>query len=370
MIKLIFNLLLKKGWMIFSNLFISFSIFKLIGPEDWGGILIFLSLNLLGLIFGSGIKSKTSLSNLDLEVDSNYYCMIFINIISVIFIFIFSFFKDINNFYIIISSVFLIVITNINSFYQGLMIKDDLIDESTKILIEANIVKLFLFFLIIFFYKSIYVLFFIQIFEQLFIFIKQYRKSFYIFCLESIFVKIKELSYIAIGSAPFLMTLSNFQLDLDKYLSKTITGYIGFFSQILNSLRGLLVFLVTNLQRKMIVYASKFKKITFFIIFCLLINIVFLLFINYYFSMEVFMTASLILLNFIYCMILLLGNIQNILNYNAVSFYSAIFFFIILFLYYFFKVSAYTPFFGLLIYMFCMLFRAVFVCFNLRKKIV
>lgn len=369
MIKLIFNLLLKKGWMLFSNLLISFCIFKLIGPEEWGGILVFFSLNLLGLILGSGIKSKTSLSNLNLDVSSNYYCMVFINIVSVIFIFIFSFLKDINDFYIVISSILLMVLTNMNSFYQGLMIKDDLIGESTKILIEANIFKLVLFFLLICFYKSIYVLFFIQIFEQIFIFLKQYRKNFYVFSLRNIFLKFKELGYIAIGSAPFLITLSNFQLDLDKYLSKAITGYIGFFSQILNSLRGLLVFLVTNLQKKMMVYTSRFTKITIFISFCLLSNIVILFFIKHYFSIEVFMTISLILLNFVYCMILVLGNIQNILNYNAVSFFSAIFFFIISLLYYVLNIMTYTPFLGLLIYIFCMLFRTILVYFYLRKKI-
>lgn len=370
MIKLIFNLLIKKGWMIFSNLLISFSIFKILGPEEWVGILIYLSLNLIGLILGSGIKSKTSLSNFYSEVESNYYCMIIINIVSIFFIYIFSLLKNVDHYYIIFFSIVLVVLTNFNAFYQGLMIKDDLIKENTKLLIEANLLKLFVFFLILIFYKNIYVLFVVQIIEQLFLCIRMYKKESYIFNFKNVFNKFKELTYIAVGSAPFLVTLSNFQLDLDKYLSKNTAGYIGFFAQILNSFRGMMVFLVTNLQKKMKKYIQIFPKILLYNLLTLIAFILLMVFIDFSFNIDILMFLLLFLINFIYCLILLLSNIQNILNCNIFSFYSAMLFLLVYLLHYFSKDIFYTPISVVLIYILCMLFRNIMVYFYLRKKIV
>lgn len=371
MISVIINLLLKKGWMLFSNLFVSLILFFIVGAEDWAIVLIYLSLNMMGLLLGSGIKSKSSLSKSKLDIMINYFSMVVINFITVIYIYVYSVFKNIDNNLILIISLVLVLITNLNSFYQGLMINLDKIKESTDILVKANVIKMIAFFVILIFYRKVYLFFILQLIEQLYIYKKSKTK------LElkktnvlNIIVRLKELLFIAIGSMPFIFVSSNLQLDLSKIMTASSAGYLGLFSQIVNSFRGLIVFFVTNFQKIMIKYDEYYTKIVdiifVLIVFIFIVNL-FMFFYNF-FPYNIMAFCLIILINIVYILILVIGNIQNIYNFNILSFYSAIMFLIGLFVSFFLKLTLVENIlYVLLIYVFSMLIRVFLVnCFLKR----
>ncbi len=156
MIKLIIDLLLKKGWMLLSNLFISMILFYYVGSEAWSIVVIFLSLNMLGLIFGIGIKSKTSLSDNDNDICINYYSMLIINFLTILGMFLFYYIKGIDNYLILFFSLILVILSNVNSFYQGFFLYSGEIKKSTDILMKANMFKLLAFMFLFFIYKKVY----------------------------------------------------------------------------------------------------------------------------------------------------------------------------------------------------------------------
>ncbi|MGC3819506.1 hypothetical protein [Acinetobacter sp. G11] len=373
MINIIVKLLLKKGWMLFSNLFVSLILFFIVGAEEWAIILTYLSLNMMGLLLGSGIKSKSSLSKDKYDITINYFSMVIINIITIIYIYVYSVLKNIDNNLILIISLVLILITNLNSFYQGLMINLDKIKESTNILVKANIIKMITFFLLLIFYRKVYLFFILQLIEQLYIYKKSTIKlELKKINLSNIIIRLKELFFIAIGSMPFIFVSSNLQLDLSKIMTTSSAGYLGLFSQVINSLRGLIIFLVTNFQKIMIKYSKYYTKIigiifiSIFLIFIANISI----FLYSYLPYNVMAFCLIVFINIVYVLILIIGNMQNIYNMNVLSFYAAIIFLIFSFVGFFIELTfiesiSYT----LLTYIFSMLVRVYLVNYLLKKGV-
>ncbi|QHI18136.1 hypothetical protein [Acinetobacter haemolyticus] len=322
MIKLIIDLLLKKGWMLLSNLFISMILFYYVGSEAWSIVVIFLSLNMLGLIFGVGIKSKTSLSDNDNDICINYYSMLIINFLTILGMFLFYYIKGIDNYLILFFSLILVILSNVNSFYQGFFLYSGEIKKSTDILMKANIFKLLAFMFLFFIYKKVYLFFILQFLEQVYIYARSVRKKPTInFDHKNIFSRLKELFYISIGSIPFIFVSSTLQIDIARSMSATSAGYFGLFVQLINSVRSIFIFIVTNFQKKMLSYRHYFKKILnfcigslVFLVGILLINLLGVVNINY----EGYILVSLV--NLTYLIVLLVANIQNIFKLNKISF--------------------------------------------------
>lgn len=370
MINLIVGLILKKGWMLLSNLFISLILFYFVGSVEWSIVIYYLSLNMLGLLIGVGVKSKTSLSADSNEIFLNYYSMIVVNIITVFGLILFYFTKEINNYNILFFSLAIVLLSNINSFYQGFMLNDGLIKKTTDVLVEANLWKIGIFFIVLAFYKKVYLFFILQIVEQVFIYVKSKRRitkgniRFY-----DLMAKVKELFYMSVGSVPFIFVSSNFQIEMAKQLPANLAGYFGLFAQIINSIRGVFVFLVTNFQKKMLDYERYFEMVA-KVCFVSLIFLVFtLLMINQVDVPIAFQGYIIIsLINLTYVAVLVLAIIQNIYKLNRISFTASIFFVLLYFVAYFVDSIIVEKLVQvILIYMLAMLFRAGLVSLVLKK---
>lgn len=364
MINLIINLLLKKGWMLFSNLFISILMFYFTGSEAWSIVVIFFSLNMLGLILGVGIKSKTSLSENNNDIALNYCAMLVINIITIFGMFVFYWVKDINNYSILFFSIIVVILSNVNSFYQGCFLYFEEVQKSTDILVKANIFKLFVFIFVFVFYRKVYLFFMLQFLEQFYIYLKSIRKIPKIsFDFKGTLYKLKELFYISFGSIPFMFVSSILQIDVAKSMSATSAGYFGLFVQLMNSIRSVFIFIITNFQKKMLSYKRYFKKTLLFCSVCL-VSLMGLLVMDIFFDESIQAKGYLfiLLVNTTYLITLFVANIQNIFRLNKISFNSSLIF---LFLFFGGKVfgilTAVGVTFLVAIYMISMFLRAIMV---------